>query len=464
MWNSNPPPPPRHGGNETTASSAVPSGFYDATSKLSASAATSTETLGSSGHQLQYPSQRITTAAAAAAAYTNPNTNSRYQPQNHNPPSRRYHHQNNTPNNNTRHGHLYKQSTSSTRTGYNPYGATPPVLLHAPPQVQSQTSTHPIEESSPSSSRKRSRDDTNSNHSNDQQQQQQRESYYCDPCELEFDSKTALASHEKSHVKCSICAFVGAPKVVKGHYQATHGKFSVNGFKTVTIQIPGCPVQRFRICVGNHPQDVQRWIQERKKKFPRLSTNTGTTTTAAAATVTTTISNQPQENQGVLSSLLQGYSSSEDEDEEREETAKQETVQSTLSTKQDEEESSSSPQPTDNQPSTTPMTAGSAAATTTTTTMTSFSANPCHSFVRYGRCRRGDACPYSHDPNLRRATTTTTGGGMNQRNNHKNPKKKTLLNALLEKDRDRETKFALQLIHYMVDTNFLQDRPDRKSE
>lgn len=36
----------------------------------------------------------------------------------------------------------------------------------------------------------------------------------------------------------------------------------------MTVAVPGCRVQKFKICVGNHPDDVKKWIEERKRKFP----------------------------------------------------------------------------------------------------------------------------------------------------------------------------------------------------
>ena len=46
-------------------------------------------------------------------------------------------------------------------------------------------------------------------------------------------------------------------------------KYSGRGLKTITISGPGLPTQRFKICVGNHPDDIKKWIEERKKRFPR---------------------------------------------------------------------------------------------------------------------------------------------------------------------------------------------------
>ena len=39
-------------------------------------------------------------------------------------------------------------------------------------------------------------------------------------------------------------------------------KYSGRGLKTITIAGPGIPTQKFKICVGNHPEDVKKWIEE----------------------------------------------------------------------------------------------------------------------------------------------------------------------------------------------------------
>ena len=244
--------------------------------------------------------------------------------------------------------------------------------------------------------------------------------FRCDPCGLDLDSAAALEAHKKSHVKCNACDFEGAPKVVKGHYQSVHGKFSGNGFKTVTVAIPGCPVQRFRICVGNHPDDVQKWIAERKKKFPRSRT---------AQPPPEPKPEEPAKTEG-LSTLLEGYSSSEDEKEELQENKPAlDTCASQPGSPPDQTppfsqaESLSPPPPPPRK-------------------------KPCHAFVRHGRCRRGDACPYSHDDSLRRP----------QNGRKQDSKKKDLLSNLLEADVDRESKLSLQLIHYLVHSDFLKNR------
>jgi hypothetical protein len=243
-------------------------------------------------------------------------------------------------------------------------------------------------------------------------------SYRCAPCNLNLDSASALAAHEKSHITCTACPFVGAPKVVKGHFQAVHGKFSGSGYKTVTVAVPGCRAQRFRICVGNRPEDVQRWIAERRKRFPRKQPLPPPP--------------KPAKPEG-LSTLLDGYSSSEEEKEKSEKLQKEE----------------------DSAP---PAASADAKDGVTPNELPQPKKKPCHSFMRHGQCRRGDACPYSHDANLRQQQQQPhhqRNTSLKRRAANNRP---TLLSDLLKADADRETKLSLQLIHYIVHSDFLKKR------
>ena len=208
--------------------------------------------------------------------------------------------------------------------------------------------------------------------------------YRCQPCQLDLDSAQALQAHQSTHSKCQECDFVACPKVLKGHFEARHGKFSGSGFKKVTIAIPGCPVQHFKICVGNRPEDVLAWIAARKKNRPRVT---------------------PEPKEGI-SSLLDGYGSSSSSEAEKK-------VTMTVAKSPDLVERTKPP---------------------------AVERRLCHAFVRTGRCRHGNNCRYSH----------------------KVPRKPiSLLEKLLDKDRRREADLTLELLQYLVDSNFLQKRVKR---
>jgi hypothetical protein len=239
----------------------------------------------------------------------------------------------------------------------------------------------------------------------------------CEPCKLSFESEGALKAHLNSHETCSKCSFSGAPKVVKGHFQSVHGKYSVGGFKAVTVAIPGCQVQRFRICVGNRPEDVKKWIEDRRKRFPRVSKEI---TDGQAPTT-----DQKEEAKG-LSSLLDGYGSSSSEDEKVTTMKKAPPVES----------------PVIKEPSDT----------------VKYNRRPCRYFARNGTCRNGDRCSYSHDVANATAQAPSDKKRRQQQQNKLGKKKghNYLLSKLFVNDVRRETTLTLQLLEYLVDSDFLQ--------
>ena len=46
-------------------------------------------------------------------------------------------------------------------------------------------------------------------------------------------------------------------------------KYSGRGLKTITIAGHGIKPKKFKVCVGNDPADIAKWIEERRKRFPR---------------------------------------------------------------------------------------------------------------------------------------------------------------------------------------------------
>jgi hypothetical protein len=291
----------------------------------------------------------------------------------------------------------------------------------------------------------------------------------CDSCDLAFDSEKAWKSHRKSHVKCSDCSFEGAPKVVKAHYQALHGKFAGSGFKTVTVAIPGCRVQKFKICVGNRPEDIQRWIAERRKKFPR------TRRVENAADVLPSIQQKQQNLSGSstpaagnepekagLSMLLAGYGSSDDDSDNDNDdgvqgkqpldhvtTASQTTP--ILSVEQGDHsraQAITSPEP-ERKPSTPPT-------------------RSCRFFFRNGSCRNGDACRFSHEipPPANGNQSNKNANNQDSRKRHRggHTSSDTLLRKLLENDMDRESTLTMQLLKYIVRNKYFMGNDDAKAK
>jgi Zinc finger C-x8-C-x5-C-x3-H type (and similar)/Nuclear fragile X mental retardation-interacting protein 1 (NUFIP1) len=279
--------------------------------------------------------------------------------------------------------------------------------------------------------------------------------FHCESCNLELDSAQALRTHQSTHVKCEKCSFTAAPKVIKGHFAAVHGQYSGSGFKSVTIAIPGVrKVQRFSICVGNHPDDIQRWIAERRKRFPRQSQknqNAGTENSCARKEVCQTLIDSKMDS-GILSSLLEGYGSSSSEDEEN-----------TQALTETEKVSSSAKNSSD-------IVSGvTTSATENENEMHqgNYRTRLCRYFMRNGKCRNGDHCNFSHDqsgrdlehkrahhdaptskkPKVARDLTVTSTRNLPT----------SLLRKLLANDVQREAALTLQLLEFLVMSNFLQD-------
>jgi hypothetical protein len=251
--------------------------------------------------------------------------------------------------------------------------------------------------------------------------------FRCKSCDLSLDSNSALQAHLASHIQCTQCDFTAAPKVVKGHFESAHGRFAGSGFKTVTVAVPGCPVQRFRICVGNQPDDIKQWIEERKRRYPkRLKT---------VAPVVTVPAKMLEDEPKGLTSLLDGYgsSSASDEDDDVVVVVPSQSIQAA---------EAAAARPTGNGIDETPK--------------SDVKEKPvCRFFARNRKCKNGLACTFLHSE-----MTTSTGRPPNTHQPRvKNRTTDTLLGKLLLKDASRERCTTIQLLEYIVRSEFLQKKP-----
>jgi Zinc finger C-x8-C-x5-C-x3-H type (and similar)/Nuclear fragile X mental retardation-interacting protein 1 (NUFIP1) len=320
----------------------------------------------------------------------------------------------------------------------------------------------------------------------------------CKACDVTLDSEMAFTNHTQSHVKCSDCSFEGIPKVVKGHFQSVHGKFSGSGFKSVTIAIPGCRVQRFKICVGNRPEDIQKWIADRKRKFPRQQSQElqqvqvqpqteqklKAKATATAMDETHQDAMTRKESDTIeavgLTSLLAGYGSSSTSDDDADADIDKVPEIPTMAA------SSSMIEPTLDAIETTDSTENALLALNSTSAQSmevhpsennggtsrrpTPTSRPCHFFMRNGRCRNGDSCSYSHDmtkvsgmsASSRLAPTSTTTITTRRQEQH-NKRSETLLRRLLANDMRRETTLTLKLLKYVARRNYLQSNGNLKT-
>jgi len=327
------------------------------------------------------------------------------------------------------------------------------------------------------------------------------EQYQCDPCAVSFPTKQALQAHTNAHIKCSKCAITGSKKVISAHFKATHGEYAGRGLKTVSVQLPGsrAATQRFKICVGSHPDDIKAWIAERKKRFPtrenlakkalknKRSREEGAVAdgnnrsvgdlgggcdkkqrTTNDGTVVTNTGDESVPPASSISNLIAGYGSSTDEDEG-------EKIDGAATKNQDAKvENKEVPVP-DNSTKNLPSEASH------------FKTKLCRYFLRNGTCKNGDECPYIHDMAQRdshMANAEIRKEKQRQRDRARNEAQNamsiittgrkqgipgrraappTLLRKLLQSDIRRERSLTLQALRYIVDCNYLQERRDGDS-
>jgi hypothetical protein len=264
---------------------------------------------------------------------------------------------------------------------------------------------------------------------------------------------------------------VGSKKVVSAHFKSTHGQWSGRGLKTVSIQVPGSKYsQKFKICVGNHPDDIQEWIAERKKKFPtkanialkeerkrKRTRDDHLTTTPSNDTKTSSIEESIEETKNTqygsttLSTLMAGYDSSSDEENNK--TSPVQTIAETTYILND-----------------------SAVGPGVTNT---HKTKQCRFFLRNGTCKNGDNCTYIHDISKHeeyKANSQIRKQTQSERDKARNALKKemdilttgrsqsgkkseaSLLRKLLNNDIRRERTLCLQLLRYIADCNYLQGK------
>ncbi len=276
-------------------------------------------------------------------------------------------------------------------------------------------------------------------------------------------------------------------------------KYSGRGLKTITISGPGLRPQKFKICVGNHPDDIKKWIDERKRRFPRRDGSQkdngggerGVVEASAGCKRTTQetdvryvaqkkafiddeglvggITCKSEGGGSLLSSLLEGYDSSSSEDGNPESKSKTPTDLAVPPLKDDSAKTNSAAvDPSQSQPK-----------------------RICKYFQR-GKCRHGDSCKFLHsneandgslhqrpkqgrssqsdrdkarncyEEELKMLGLVAPGHG-NRFSGEKVISSTSLLHKLLQRDRERERRLTLQLLRYIVDCDYFRNDDTRES-
>jgi hypothetical protein len=276
-------------------------------------------------------------------------------------------------------------------------------------------------------------------------------------------------------------------------------KYTGRGLKTITVSAPGMRPQKFRICVGDHPDDVKAWIDERKRRFPRQQQKENNTTIEGGGW-TEERRKRMRDDHDCKGGDLETTKDNEDANEDRDECRKLSNIGG-LSSLLAGYDSSSSTEEVTATTTTTTMTE-----TTTTTTSTQSPKRICRHYRR-GNCNLGASCKFLHsttttDPsivvpatgdgtkncNSTRRLQNNNGQSQSERDKARNRRdgemralglalpirgnnrngetidNTSLLHKLLRRDKEREHRLTLQLLRYIVDSDHFQAGDKKEGE
>jgi len=291
--------------------------------------------------------------------------------------------------------------------------------------------------------------------------------YTCQVCQnLEFHTQQAWQEHVSSHVQCSHCSFTASKKITHAHFLSAHGKFSSGGFQQVAVNIPGFKPQFFQVCVGNDPEEIKKWIDERRKNYPTrvnimrkqskstksnqdsIPSNIAGSSTSCNLPKKTTNDDDNSNKNNALESLMAGYYDSASEEESSEKRDVEVNSSITLQPTQNASPQSNSLKSSDRD---------NADDATNNAERHNKSHRPTCRYFLSGKCKNGYQCRFSHDSTATTgASTTKKQGHVAERQKIKDVKNTSLLRKLLDNDIRREASLTLQLLRYIVNSNFFQ--------
>ena len=320
-------------------------------------------------------------------------------------------------------------------------------------------------------------------------------------------TKSSTTLDEKSIINTTTTTTT--QKKIKGVNPKMVQRYTGRGLKTITVSAPGMRPQKFRICVGNHPDDVKAWIDERKRRFPRQQQqpqkDDNNNTTIERGGWTEERRKRMRDDHDCDERDLETKKDSnnnEDANEDRDECRKQTNIGGLSSLLAGYDSSSSTEE----------VTATTTTSMTETTTTISTHHPPVMSpkrlcrHYRRGNCHLGASCKFLH------STTTTdpsivvpaTGDGTKNCNSTRRPQNNkqsqserdkarnrrdgemralglvlpirgnnrngktidntSLLHKLLRRDKEREHRLTLQLLRYIVDSDHFQAGDKKEGE
>ncbi|KAF0695717.1 Aste57867_13481 [Aphanomyces stellatus] len=279
--------------------------------------------------------------------------------------------------------------------------------------------------------------------------------FQCEPCEKQFSMKSQFDAHVLTHEQCWApeCEFKASKRVVTCHYQTAHGQYAGSGLKEIEIE-----GQTFKVLVGNSPEDIRKWREERRKKWP------------SDANVKRKVDERDERTQAgdVMSNPAKPKRVKLAHDAAKDGASTSETTAPLEAPSATEGGTPAPPTSTDapstlatGSPNQKPKKKSSKFCVKFIRSSCTLGVNcdynhdvqsvPCKGYSSTGKCKRGDKCQFSHA-----ATVPPKPSAAKSAATQVKEHKSSLLRKLLAKDIDREHRHMLQAFHHLVEHNFFQ--------